>query len=109
MHLAAILDHITTQCDEPGLSMVAAAEAHNISPRYFQRLIAAAGTTFTGRVNELRLQRAFALLTEAHDRERRISDLAMDAGFSDISHFNRLFRSRFGDTPSRVRALCGKG
>jgi hypothetical protein len=21
------------------------------------------------------------------------------AGFSDISHFNRLFRSRFGDTP----------
>jgi AraC-like DNA-binding protein len=26
------------------------------------------------------------------------------AGFSDISHFNRLFRFRFGDTPKGVRA-----
>jgi AraC-like DNA-binding protein len=54
-------------------------------------------------VNELRLQRAFALLTEARDGERRISDVALKVGFSDISHFNRLFRSRFGDTPRGVR------
>ena len=109
VHLAAILDHITTHYDEPGFSVVAAAKAHDISPRYLQRLIAATGTTFTGRVNELRLQWAFALLAEAHDNERRISDIALDAGFSNISHFNRLFRSRFGDTPSRVRAQRGKG
>jgi AraC-like DNA-binding protein len=37
--------------------------------------------TFTEHVNELRLQWAFALLTEAHDNERRISDIALDAGF----------------------------
>jgi AraC-like DNA-binding protein len=35
----------------------------------------------------------------------RICDIALQAGFSDISHFNRLFRARFGDTPSGVRAL----
>jgi AraC-like DNA-binding protein len=108
-HLAAILDHITTHYDEPGFSVAAAAEAQDISPRYLQRLIAPTGNTFTEHVNELRLQRAFALLTEAHDDERRISDIALDAGFSDISHFNRLFRSRFGDTPSRVRAQRGTG
>jgi AraC-like DNA-binding protein len=51
----------------------------------------------------MRLQRAFALLTEA-DGNYRISDIALQVGFSDISHFNRLFRSRFGDTPSGVRA-----
>jgi AraC-like DNA-binding protein len=28
----------------------------------------------------------------------------LEAGFSDISHFNRLFRARFGDTPGGVRA-----
>jgi AraC-like DNA-binding protein len=108
-HLAAILDHIATHYDEPGLSVAAAAEAQGISPRYLQRLVQSTGMTFTEHVNELRLQWAFALLTEAHDNERRISDIALDAGFSDISHFNRLFRSRFGDTPSRVRARRGKG
>jgi transcriptional regulator GlxA family with amidase domain len=61
------------------------------------------GTSFTARVNELRLQSAFTLLTKARDNAHRISDIALQAGFSDISHFNRLFRSRFGDTASGVR------
>jgi AraC-like DNA-binding protein len=62
------------------------------------------GASFTARVNELRLQRALALLTEAHDGRRRISDIAMEAGFSDVTYFNRLFRARFGDCPRGVRA-----
>jgi AraC-like DNA-binding protein len=33
----------------------------------------------------------------------------LQAGFSDISHFNRLFRSRFGDTPKGVRAQARMG
>ncbi len=74
-----------------------------ISPRYLQRLLETSGTSFTARVNELRLQRAFTLLTETRDGELRISDIALQVGFSDISHFNRLFRSRFGDTPRGVR------
>jgi hypothetical protein len=69
------------------------ARSQGISPRYLQRLLETAETSFTERVNELRLQRALALLLEAG--KRRISD---------ISHFNRLFRARFGDTPSGVRA-----
>jgi AraC-like DNA-binding protein len=108
-HLAAILDHIARYFQEPELSVAAVAEAQGISPRYLQRLIQSAGTTFTGHVNELRLQRAFSLLTEARSTERRIADIALDAGFSDISHFIRLFRSRFGDTPSGVRAQRNKG
>ena len=59
--------------------------------------------SFTARVNELRLQKAFAMLMNEQHGKQRISDIAMEAGFSDISHFNRLFRARFGDTPSGVR------
>jgi AraC-like DNA-binding protein len=65
------------------------------------------GMSFTAHVNELRLQKAFALLAAAGDA-RRISDIALEVGFSDISHFNRSFRSRFGDTPSGVRARGGQ-
>jgi AraC-like DNA-binding protein len=56
----------------------------------------------TGYVNELPLKRAFMLL--ATRREVRVSDAALQAGFSDISHFNRPFRYRFGGTPSGVRS-----
>jgi AraC-like DNA-binding protein len=59
--------------------------------------------SFTTYVNELRLQKALMLLTQARDGASRISDLAFQVGFSDVSHFNRLFRSRFGDTPSGIR------
>jgi transcriptional regulator GlxA family with amidase domain len=38
----------------------------------------------------------------------RIIDIAFAAGFSDVSHFNRIFRRRFGDTPSGVRIAAGR-
>jgi AraC-like DNA-binding protein len=34
----------------------------------------------------------------------KISEIALEAGFPDLSHFNRSFRRRFGNTPSAVRA-----
>jgi AraC-like DNA-binding protein len=85
------------------LSVAAVAKSQGISPRYLHRLLDEAGTLFATRVNELRLREAFKLLNEPRESARRISDIALQVGFSDISHFNRLFRSRFGDTPSGVR------
>ncbi len=102
--LAAALDHITSCFRDPELSVATVASSLRISPRYLQRLLEASGTSFTARVNELRLQRAFTLLTGAGNSAGRISEIALEVGFSDISHFNRSFRSRFGDTPSSVRA-----
>jgi AraC-like DNA-binding protein len=53
------------------------------------------------RLTELRLRKAADML--AHDVERRISDIAFDSGFNDLSYFNRCFRRRFGLTPSAAR------
>jgi AraC-like DNA-binding protein len=102
--LSAALEHIAARFQQPQLGVATVARSLGVSSRYLQRLLEMSGTTFTARVNELRLQRAFTLLTQACPGERRITDIALDCGFSDISHFNRLFRSRFGDTPSGVRA-----
>ncbi len=101
---SAALDHIAAHFQDPELSLEIVARCQGISPRYLQRLMTSSGTSFTERVNELRLQRAFALLVAPHDGARRISDIALEAGFSDISHFNRLFRARFGDSPRGVRS-----
>jgi AraC-like DNA-binding protein len=104
--LAAALEDIAAHYQDPGLSLNTVAHRQRVSPRYLQRLLEMSGTSFTMRVNELRLEGAFKLLTDANDQSRRISDIALHVGFSDISHFNRLFVSRFGDTPSGVRARC---
>jgi AraC-like DNA-binding protein len=95
---------IAANFHEPELTIAATASQLGISSRYLQRLFEASGTSFTAPVKELRLQRALALLTETRACRRRISDVALEARFSDISYFNRLFRSRFGDTPRSVRA-----
>jgi AraC-like DNA-binding protein len=34
---------------------------------------------------------------------RPISEIAFDAGFGDLAHFNHLFRARFGATPTDIR------
>jgi AraC-like DNA-binding protein len=100
--LHTIFHYIAAHFSDPELSLSNVARSLHISPRYLQRLMETSGTSFTGYVNGLRLERAFMLL--AARCEVRVSDVALQVGFSDISHFNRLFRSRFGGTPRDVRA-----
>jgi len=49
-------------------------------------------------VTALRLNRARSLLQDG----RAVTDVAMDIGFTSVSAFTRLFRSRFGLPPSAV-------
>src|SRR5215217_4635490 len=102
--LKVALDYIARNFEKPGLTVAAVAHSQGISSRYLQRVLETSGVSFTAYVNELRLQNALILLTEGGDGARRISNVAFQVGFSDVSHFNRLFRSRFGDTPTGVRA-----
>lgn len=100
--LAAVVEYIGKQFADPALSVASVAHQHDISPRYLQELLEQSGASFVARVNELRLKRAFALLTRFPSRG--IAEIAAQAGFSNVSHFNRLFRLRFGDSPSGVRS-----
>jgi len=99
--LAAAIEYIGKHFADPALTLAGVARQQQISPRYLQELLEQSGASFVARVNELRLRRAFALLTRFPDRP--VSDIAAQAGFSNVSHFNRLFRARFGDSPTGVR------
>lgn len=101
--LEAILTCIERRYQEPDLSAMKIAHSQGISLRYFHRLIETTGISFTARVNELRLSCAFKLLTDSGASHLRISDIALQSGFSDVSHFNRLFIARYGDVPSAIR------
>jgi transcriptional regulator GlxA family with amidase domain len=86
------------------LSLAMIAARHSCTPRLVQRLFEAEHTTFTDYVLSLRLTRAHRMLTDPRRASEKISSIAFDAGFADVSYFNRAFRQHYGDTPSSVRA-----
>jgi AraC-like DNA-binding protein len=95
---------ILARLSEPDLGVASIARSLGISPRYLQRLFEAEGLTFSDFLREGRLELAFHRLRSDALREVGISVIAYDCGFSDLSHFNRTFRRRYGMTPSEVRA-----
>jgi AraC-like DNA-binding protein len=74
-----------------------------LSSRQAQRLFEQEGSTFSEFVLEQRLLLARRLLLQQTGRRRKVSDIAYEAGFNDLSYFNRAFRKRFGITPSGIR------
>jgi AraC-like DNA-binding protein len=86
------------------LSIGSVAAHLGITPRYLQRLFESSGSTFTAFLLGQRLARAHRMLCDSRFAERPVSTVAYDAGFSDLSYFNRCFRKQYGLTPRDVRA-----
>jgi hypothetical protein len=61
------------------------------------------GTTFGDFATERRLDAVRAMLRSPRFNSWSIAGIAFEAGFKDLSHFNRRFRRRFGLTPSEFR------
>jgi len=101
IRLKAVLIVLEKRFAEPDFSAQKLAAAAGLSERYVNESLYEAGASFTMRLNELRLRKAAELLTRG--AEGRISDIAFDCGFNDLSYFNRCFRRRFGLTPSAAR------
>jgi len=99
----AILDEITANFSEPDFSELALSQKHEMSVRYIQKLLKTTGASFTQHMTRLRLEAVHAALVDPHNDQRTVAELAFGAGFKDLSHFNRLFRSYFGETPTLAR------
>ncbi|WP_158818518.1 AraC family transcriptional regulator [Methylocapsa sp. S129] len=101
--LHAIKADVTANLTAKWLSVDALAARHRISTRYIRALFQGEETTFADFVANQRLTRAHRLLVDSRRGVRSISTIAFDAGFDDLSYFNRRFRRRYGATPSDVR------
>ena len=73
------------------------AEEARLSPYHFLRVFEAiAGVTPHQYIRRMRLRDAAARLAASR---MKISDVALDCGFGDVSNFNRAFRGEFGMSP----------
>jgi len=103
--LRLAIDYVLDHLADAGLNAERAGKYLSVSGRAVQMLFEAEGTTFSSFVREQRLHRAFRQLRDPGFDTLSISQIAYAAGFVDLSHFNRCFRRRFGDTPSGVRRV----
>jgi AraC-like DNA-binding protein len=101
---ATILREIDANLDDPRLNAAVIAHRLGISPRYVHQLFREIGQTFSAYVLDQRLERVAQQLREPRGAQQKIADIAFAAGFIDLSHFNRSFRRRFGETPTAIRA-----
>jgi AraC-like DNA-binding protein len=102
--LRAIKADIAERLAQGDLTVAAVASRQRISESYVRKLFESEGSSFSEWVLGARLIRAHRMLTDPRFAGRSITSVAFDAGFGDLSYFNRSFRRRFGATPSEIRA-----
>jgi AraC-like DNA-binding protein len=101
--LELVKKDILQRLKEPGLGVEDVARRQGISVRYLHKLFETERESFSEYVRERRIELAYRMLQNSSG-ERRISAIAFDCGFGDISNFNRAFRRRYGITPSELLA-----
>lgn len=84
---------------EPGLGLADVARVLGLSVRSLQRLLAASGQSFVELRNEIRVERALALLAQ----DMKLEAVANAVGFTSTTHFTTWFRRQRGITPSQFR------
>ena len=85
------------------LSVGTAAAHLGVTPRYLQKLFEGDDGTFSAFLLAQRLARVRRMLTEPKFARSAVSAIAYEAGFGDLSYFNRCFRQRYGATPRDIR------
>jgi len=95
--------YIIENSNRRDLSVGGVAAYLGLTPRNLQRLFEGEGTTFSEFLLAQRLSRAHRMLTEPRLAQSAVGAIAYDAGFGDLSYFNRSFKRRYGATPRDVR------
>jgi AraC family transcriptional regulator, positive regulator of tynA and feaB len=103
LRLEALLAYIRRNCSDPNLSPSAAAAHLRTSVRTVHKLMERTERSFGEWLLDERLHRCVRMLQDPTQARRKISDIAWTCGFNDLSHFNNVFKSRLGTTPSDLR------
>ena len=83
------------------LSLTTVAHAVNVSTFYFCKMFKkTTGLNFTDYLSRVRIEKAKNLLLNPN---ARVSEIAFDAGFQSLTHFNRVFKKITGQSPSAFR------
>lgn len=96
---------ITANLDDPALSLDGVAGALNCSKRYLHKLFRDETETLNEYIWRSRLEMVRRDLDDPVQIHRSITDIAFAWGFNSSAHFSRLFRERYGVSPTGYRTM----
>jgi AraC-like DNA-binding protein len=102
-YLLAAKEFIAGHLGDPDLCVDAVARTLGVTPRHLNRVFSAEQTSVARYIVARRLDLAKADLAAPALAGYRIADIAFRWGFSSQAHFSRLFRARFGSSPTEMR------
>ncbi|HHV95597.1 MAG TPA: AraC family transcriptional regulator [Clostridiaceae bacterium] len=80
------------------ISLVSISERFNISPNYLSKIFKdVTGMGFKEFIIDVKLEKAVEILSM--NKDIKVSDLAIQLGYTNISYFIRIFRDKYGCTP----------
>ncbi len=94
--------YILTHLEDTALDCDRMVRDLGVSRRTLSRLFAGEGSTPVKWMWKNRLERSREMLQSGG--ARRVTDVALSCGFSDVSHFSRAFKAEFGSTPRQFLA-----
>lgn len=100
---------IAQRVAEPGLNPDDIASAVHVSRRALYQLFEQQGLRPAQAIRDVRLQRCMEAISDPRQQNRRITDIALDFGFSHAATFCRQFTRRYGLSPRSARgAVSGR-
>jgi len=99
-----IRNYIEANLGNPELSRPTIAAALGVSARHISDIFGANELSISSYIWKRRLEKCHAALADPSQRGRSISSIAFGWGFNDTSHFSRIFKNRYGLTPTEHRA-----
>lgn len=96
----AIRQYIQRNLEDTNLCIASIANHVGITVRTLQLMFARTGTTPTSYILTKRLEFAASKLRKNNSS---VTDIAYESGFSDLSHFGRVFRKRYKISPRQYR------
>ncbi len=96
-----ILEYVHKNYTKNDFSLESVAEYFDYSTVYISRIIRhSVGTTFINYVTDMKMEKAKKLLI---DTKLPVKDIVLEIGYSDVSNFNRKFKSLEGISPLKYR------
>ncbi|MFA0442271.1 helix-turn-helix domain-containing protein [Vibrio sp. 10N.222.51.C12] len=103
--IASAIDYIEKHFTSNIREIDIASHCH-LSPQYFSRIFhKRVGSSFRDYLSNKRLEHAKKLLLDKE--QQRISSIAYDCGFNDVSYFSRVFKKKTGMSPGTYRNFRG--